>query len=67
MMEALRARLEATKDGISRKSPLIDAIGYALNHWSGLTLFLEDGQLEADTNIVERSVGTKAAVRRGRC
>jgi len=56
LMEALKARLEATKDGISLQSTLTGAIDYAIKHWHGLTLFLEDGQLEPDTNIVERSI-----------
>ena len=56
LMEALKARLEATKDGISRQSTLVGAIDYALERWAGLTLFLEDGRLEPDTNIVERSI-----------
>ena len=56
LMEALKARLEATKDGISRKSTLVGAIDYALERWAGLTMFLEDGRLEPDTNIVERSI-----------
>jgi hypothetical protein len=29
---------------------------YALNHWTGLILFLEDGRLELDMNTVERAV-----------
>ena len=37
LMEALKARLEATKDGISRKSTLVGAIDYALERWSGLS------------------------------
>jgi transposase len=56
VMEALKARLLAVKDGLSRQSPLTAAIEYTLNHWVGLILFLEDGRLEPDTNIVERSI-----------
>ena len=56
LMEALKARLQATKDGISRQSTLVGAIDYALERWTGLTLFLEDGRLEPDTNTVERSI-----------
>ncbi|MGO8834177.1 MAG: IS66 family transposase [Roseiarcus sp.] len=56
LMDALKARLEATKDGISRQSTLVGAINYALERWSGLTLFLDDGRLEPDTNIVERAI-----------
>jgi transposase len=56
LMDTLKARLAATKDGISRQSTLVGAINYALERWPGLTLFLDDGRLEPDTNIVERSI-----------
>ena len=56
IMTALHARLVAVKDGISRISTLRETIDYALGHWAGLTLFIEDGRLEPDTNIVERSI-----------
>ncbi|QOZ49695.1 hypothetical protein XH83_39470 (plasmid) [Bradyrhizobium sp. CCBAU 53351] len=56
LMEALKARLIAVKDGISRRSTLIKAIDYMLERWQGLTAFLDDGRLEADTNTVERSI-----------
>ena len=29
---------------------------YALNHWDGLILYLDDGRLEMDTNVVERAI-----------
>ena len=41
LMEALKARLIAVKDGISRQSRLIKAIDYMLERWEGLTAFLE--------------------------
>ena len=41
---------------ISGRSTLAQAIRYALNHWQGLVLFLEDGRLELDTNTVERAM-----------
>ena len=31
-------------------------IRYGLNHWDGLVRFLDDGRIELDTNIVERSI-----------
>ncbi len=34
-MEALKARLDAVKDGISRQSTLIKAIDYMLERWEG--------------------------------
>ena len=41
---------------VSGKSTLAEAIRYALRHWTGLVLFLEDGRLELDTNTVERVI-----------
>jgi len=35
---------------------LAQAIRYALNHWDGLSRFLDDGRFELDTNIVERAM-----------
>jgi hypothetical protein len=29
---------------------------YAISHWSGLILYLDDGRLEMDTNVVERAL-----------
>lgn len=56
LMQALKLRLEAVKDGVSRQSTLIKAIDYMLERWDGLTAFLDDGRLEPDTNTVERSI-----------
>ena len=38
------------------KSKLAEAIGFATSRWTGLTLFLEDGRVELDSNAVERSI-----------
>ena len=56
ILEALHGRLVAMRDGLSRTSPLTKAIDYALDHWSGLDRFLDDGRLEPDTNVVERQI-----------
>jgi hypothetical protein len=37
-------------------SDLAKAMRYALAHWDGLILYLDDGRLEMDTNIVERAI-----------
>ena len=29
---------------------------YALRHWPGLVVFLEDGRVEMDTNVIERAI-----------
>jgi transposase len=41
---------------VSGKSLIAEAIRYGLNHWDGLNRFLDDGRVELDTNIVERSI-----------
>jgi transposase len=41
---------------LSKGSTTADAIRYGLNHWAGLTCFLEDGCIEIDSNTVERSM-----------
>jgi transposase len=56
LIEAIQAWLAETLGRISGRSALAQAIRYALNHWSGLILFLDDGRLELDTNTVERAM-----------
>jgi Transposase IS66 family/IS66 C-terminal element len=41
---------------VSKKSGLGKAIRYTLNHWDGLTRFIDDGRIEIDSNTVERSI-----------
>ena len=55
-MEALHAWLTTQLGRVSRHSALAEAIRYALRHWTGLVLFLEDGQIELDTNVIERAI-----------
>jgi transposase len=56
IVAALHAWLVAQLERVSGKSALAEAIRYALRHWTGLVLFLEDGRLELDTNTVERAI-----------
>jgi transposase len=56
LVEAMHAWLTKQLDRVSGRSGLAQAIRYALNHWDGLILFLEDGRLELDTNTVERAI-----------
>jgi transposase len=53
-MDELKSRL--TEVDTSAKLPLAEAIRYTLGHWNGLTMFLNDGRVEVDTNTVERSM-----------
>jgi transposase len=56
LVKALRTWLTEQLQRISGRSPLAQAIRYALNHWDGLILYLDDGRLEMDTNTVERAM-----------
>jgi len=52
----LKAWFEGQLTRLSGKSKTAEAIRYAFHHWEGLTRFLDDGRVELDTNIVERSI-----------
>jgi transposase len=41
---------------VSQKSKLAEAIRYPLSRWAGLGRFLDDGRVEIDPNVVERSI-----------
>src|SRR3954451_21865723 len=56
LVDALHAWLTAQLARVSGKSGLAEAIRYALRHWPGLVLFLEDGRIEPDTNVIERAI-----------
>jgi transposase len=56
MVEALHAWLTIQLERVSGRSTLAEAIRYALRHWTGLVLFLEDGRIELDNNTVERAI-----------
>ena len=53
---ALKTWLEQQLARVSTKSVIAEVIRYGLNHWDGLVRFLDDGRIELDTNIVERSI-----------
>ena len=56
IIEGLEPWLRAKLALISQKTKLAEAIRYALSRWNGLTHFLEDGRIEIDFNVVERSI-----------
>jgi transposase len=53
---AFKSWLEQQLARVSAKATIAEDIRYALNHWEGLIRFLDDGRIELDTNIVERSI-----------
>ena len=56
IVDELEPWLHAKLALISQKTKLAEAIRYALSRWAGLTLFLDDGRIEIDSNVVERSI-----------
>ena len=56
LVEAMQTWLTEQLERVSGRSILAQAIRYALNHWDGLVLYLDDGRLEMDTNTVERAM-----------
>ena len=56
LVEELHAWLQQQLNRVSGKSAIAEAIRYALNHWQGLIVFLDDGRIELDTNAVERAI-----------
>jgi transposase len=54
----------ATLEQISKKSELAGAIHYALSRWRAFTRYRDDGQLEIDNNIAERSLRAVALGRK---
>jgi transposase len=56
LLENLKKWLEEIKPKAPPKGPLGRAIAYALNHWTELTRYLEDGRLAIDNNACERAI-----------
>jgi transposase len=56
IIEALEPWLRGKLALLSQKSKLAEAIRYALSRWAGLSRFLDDGKIEIDNNVVERSI-----------
>lgn len=53
---ALREWLEREQPRVLPKSLIGQAIGYALNHWTALTRFLDAGHLALDNNVAENAL-----------
>ena len=48
--------LAGLRDAVASQSSIGKAAAYTLKHWQGLTVFLQDGRIEVDSNIVERAI-----------
>jgi transposase len=56
VVDDLRLYLDAGLRQVSAKSKLAEAIRYAVSRWAGLSVFVDDGRIELDSNTVERSI-----------
>jgi hypothetical protein len=56
IVDALEPWLRQKLALVSQKSKLAEAIRYTLSRWEGLTRFIDDGRIEVDTNVVERTI-----------
>lgn len=56
LVAELETFLRAQTARLSGRSEMGKAVTYLLNHWDGLTLFLDHGRIEMDTNLVENQI-----------
>jgi hypothetical protein len=56
ILDDIKAYLETEKPKVLPKSPMGDAIEYALKNWEALLRHCQDGDLEIDNNGAERSL-----------
>lgn len=64
LLDDLHHWLKESLHGLSRKSTLAAAIGYALKLWPALTRYRDDGRIEIDNNAAERALRAVALGRK---
>lgn len=64
LVNALKSFVEHQLTQVSRKSEFATVLRYGPRHWDGLVRFLDDGRIEMDTNIVERSMRPQALTKK---
>ena len=64
IVEALHGWLQDQVKRVSGPSDLAKAMRYAIRHWPGLVVFLDDGRVEMDTNVVERAIRPNTLTRK---
>ena len=67
LVEDLHGWLEDHLPRVPGWTDLAKAMRYALRHWDGLILYLDDGRLEMDTNVVERAIRPVTITRKTHC
>ncbi len=56
ILDKFHTWLEQQRLEVLPKSPINEALGYALNHWTALCRYTEAGFLEIDNNVAEREM-----------
>ena len=56
ILAEIKTWLDAEKQVVLPRSPMGGAIGYALNQWTALNRYVEQGFLNIDNNVAERAV-----------
>ena len=64
LVDAFFTWLQAQAARVSRKSDLGEAMAYMLKRQDGFRLFLDDGRLDIDSNLVENAIRSPAMNRR---
>jgi len=64
IVDALHGWLQDQVKRVSGSSDLAKAMRYAIRHWPGLLVFLDDGRVEMDTNVVERAIRPNTLTRK---
>jgi len=64
LVEDFGVWLRKQRARVSPKSRLGEKLAYIANHWDGLQVFLTDGRVEMDANIVENAIRSLALNRK---
>jgi len=56
VMKAFKVFLDNNRIGLLPASKIAKAFDYTLNNWHRLTVFLDDGEVEIDNNLIENSI-----------
>ena len=56
LLDALKNWLDRERAQVVPKTPIAEAIHYALNQWAALTVYVTDGELAIDNNAAERAI-----------
>jgi hypothetical protein len=64
LVAALHAYLVEQLARVPGRSRVAEAIRYAISRWEALSLYLDDGRVEMDTNTVERVIRPVALTRK---